>query len=59
MPVEQALHTGKRLYEPDNKDSSGMESAGRSIKRKRTREKKEERGRSLLLYHLLLELTIR
>jgi hypothetical protein len=28
IPVEQAINTGKRLYSPDSKDSSGMESAG-------------------------------
>jgi hypothetical protein len=28
LPVEQAINTGKRLYTLDNKDSSGMESAG-------------------------------
>ncbi len=26
--VEQAIQKGKRLYTPDNKDSSGVESAG-------------------------------
>ena len=28
LPVEQAIHTGKRLYTPDQKDNSGLESAG-------------------------------
>jgi len=29
-PVEQVINTGKRLYTTDNKDSSGVESAGMS-----------------------------
>ena len=29
IQVEQAIYDGKRLYTPDNKDSSGVESAGK------------------------------
>lgn len=46
LPVEQAIHNGKRMYTPpDHKDNSGLESAGMYV---RCRREEEERGRFFL-----------
>ena len=44
LPVEQTITNGKRFYSTDNRDSSGMESAGKNAnERKKTRKRKEKK----------------
>jgi hypothetical protein len=45
--VEQVINTGKRLYSTDNKDSSGVESAGMYQGNAERGKRKRKRGRPL------------
>ncbi len=53
--VEQVINTGKRLYSTDNKDSSGVESAGMY---QGNAEREKEREREVVLYPSLFYLCI-